>query len=64
MSSGAGDGKDRRDEEVVCLRGFDPAEHSGEAAGWIDPKQRTGAGRSEEGAEFVVCANLYRLDNG
>ncbi len=48
----------------MWLRVFDPAEHSGEVAGWIDPKQRTGAGRSEEGAEFVVCANLYRLDYG
>lgn len=45
----------------MWLRVFDPAEHSGEVAGWIDPKQRTGAGRSEEGAEFVVCANLAEL---
>lgn len=62
MSIGAGDGKDRRKEEVVWLRVCDPEERSRLTAGC--PKQKMGGGRSEAGAEVVVYTNLCRLDQG
>lgn len=59
MSIGAGDGKDRRKEEVVRLRRSAPEECFAVTAGWPDPTQKMGGGRSVAGAEVVARAVLF-----